>query len=220
VVDRPRVAPLGDSGLVLSWPQRDVVETSSVVATAWRRLQGAGLRGVVDLVPAPASLLVRFDPATTSRSELAAAVQEVVGRADAAAARRPGRSRRLVVTYGAEAGPDLEPLAALLGLEAATVVRIHAAATYTVLATGFSPGFVYLGPLDPRLAVPRRDRPRASIPAGSVAIGANQTGIYGLGSAGGWWVIGRTSARTFDARRDPPALLAQGHRVRFTAAPS
>jgi KipI family sensor histidine kinase inhibitor len=220
VGERIRVSPLGESGLELSWPQRDVVETAAVVAAAWRRLRDAGLRGVVDVVPAPARLLVLFNPAVTSRRELAAAVSEIATVARPGSARPMRRPRRVPVVYGGEAGPDLESVAARLGLDADTVVRIHAAATYTVLATGFSPGFVYLGPLDARLVLPRRGRPLASIPAGSVAIAANQTGIYGLGGAGGWWIIGRTSARTFSARRDPPALLAQGDRVRFSVMSS
>ena len=40
---------------------------------------------------------------------------------------------------------------------------------------GFSPGFPYIGGLDPRLSVPRRMTPRTRIPAGTVAIARDQT---------------------------------------------
>jgi KipI family sensor histidine kinase inhibitor len=80
---------------------------------------------------------------------------------------------------------------------------------------GFMPGFPYLGGLDPRIAAPRKAEPRMRVPAGSVGIAGRQTGIYPLESPGGWQLIGRTDIRLFDPRRDPPALLRIGDRVRF-----
>ena len=65
--------------------------------------------------------------------------------------------------------------------------------------------------------MPRRDSPRTSVPAGSVAIGGSQTGVYPLPSPGGWNIIGRTPLRLFDPARDPAALLRTGDRVRFLA---
>jgi len=213
------VAPLGEAALTLSWSLGDdVVATAATVGQAWRSLAAAGLRGVVDIVPAPASLLVRFDPLRVERGALTAQVAATLARPAPSPAPAEPRARRMRVRYGGADGPDLRQAAARLGLDPAQLVRLHSGATYTVLATGFSPGFVYLGPLDRRLVLPRRDRPRTSVPAGSVAIAARQTGVYGLSSAGGWWIIGRTTARTFAPRKDPPALLAQGDRVRFVVA--
>jgi inhibitor of KinA len=86
-----------------------------------------------------------------------------------------------------------------------------------VYLIGFTPGFPYLGGMDPRLACPRLASPRARLPAGSVAIGGEQTGIYPVDSPGGWRILGRTPLRLFDpapgARR--PFLLAPGDGVRF-----
>jgi inhibitor of KinA len=80
---------------------------------------------------------------------------------------------------------------------------------------GFTPGFPYLSGLPAELATPRRASPRKEIPAGSVAIGGTQTGVYPRKSPGGWNVIGRTPLRLFDVRREPPAMLRAGDRVRF-----
>jgi inhibitor of KinA len=106
-------------------------------------------------------------------------------------------------------------VAALTGQTPEDVIRIHAAAEYLVYFLGFSPGFPYLGGLPESIAAPRLPTPRARVPAGSVAIGGRQTGIYPLASPGGWRIIGRTPLRLFDPDRNPPALLKMGDRVKF-----
>jgi KipI family sensor histidine kinase inhibitor len=106
-------------------------------------------------------------------------------------------------------------VARLAGLQEDEVVRRHAAPAYLVHFLGFTPGFPYLGGLDPGLATPRLDSPRARIPAGSVAIGGVQTGIYPVESPGGWRIVGRTPLRLFDPRSDRPFLLAPGDGLRF-----
>ena len=95
------------------------------------------------------------------------------------------------------------------------VVEIHSGADYLVYAMGFSPGFPYLGGLDPRLNTPRLKSPRTSIPAGSVGIAETQTGVYPVASPGGWQLIGRTPLRLFDAESESPAVIQPGDRVRF-----
>jgi KipI family sensor histidine kinase inhibitor len=97
------------------------------------------------------------------------------------------------------------------------VVALHTASAMPVLLIGFMPGFPYIGGLPSRLHLPRRSEPRTSVAAGSVAIANDQTGIYPHRSPGGWHIIGRTSARLFDPRREPPALLHVGDHVRFVA---
>ena len=112
-------------------------------------------------------------------------------------------------------GPDLDEVAGLTGLSREQVIERHAAAEYLVGWLGFSPGFGYLTGLDPELHVPRRDSPRTSVPAGSVAIAGPLAAVYPSASPGGWRLLGRTAARLWDARREPPAVLAPGQRVRF-----
>ena len=112
-------------------------------------------------------------------------------------------------------GPDLDEVADHTGLSRDQVIERHAAAEYLVGWLGFSPGFGYLTGLDPSLRVPRRDSPRTSVPAGSVAIAGPYAAVYPSASPGGWRLLGRTAARLWDADRDPPAVLAPGGRVRF-----
>ena len=121
------------------------------------------------------------------------------------------------VCYDGEFGPDLGEVAEHAKLAQAEVIALHTASEYHVAMLGFAPGFPYLLGLDARLHAPRRASPRTRVPAGSVAIGGAQTGIYPRELPGGWRLIGRTPLTLFDAQRDPPALLAPGQRVRFRA---
>ena len=121
------------------------------------------------------------------------------------------------VCYGSDFGPDLDALAAHTKLDVREVIARHTGAEYRVAMLGFMPGFPYLLGLDPGLHTPRRSTPRTRVPAGSVAIGGAQTGIYPRELPGGWQLIGRTPLQLFDAKRAPPALLRPGQYVRFRA---
>jgi KipI family sensor histidine kinase inhibitor len=132
--------------------------------------------------------------------------------ASMAAGERPPAEHEVIVRYD---GEDLDEVARRTGLERASVIERHVRATYTVVCLGFSRAFPYLAGLDPMLQLPRRDSPRVLVPAGSVAIAADQTGIYPQASPGGWHVLGRTAAVFFDERAEPPSRLQPGDLVRF-----
>lgn len=120
------------------------------------------------------------------------------------------------VIYGGQTGEDLQEVARRAGMGPEDYVALHAQATYVVYALGSQPGFAYLGGLDPRLAIPRRDTPRPRVEAGSVIIGGAQTGILSRTTPSGWHIIGRTELNCFDHTRERPALLEPGDTVRFT----
>jgi KipI family sensor histidine kinase inhibitor len=116
------------------------------------------------------------------------------------------------VTYD---GADLAVVASHTGLSEDEIVAAHTGTPWTVAFGGFAPGFAYLVGGDERLVVPRRDSPRTSVPAGSVGLAGEFSGVYPRSSPGGWQLIGRTDAVMFDVDGDPPALLTPGARVRF-----
>ena len=202
-----RVRPAGERALLVE------VEELATVHRLHAALRQLASPGVVELVPGYRTVLIVAEPGRAGvLDELAATLPELeLPPAEAVA----GETVEVPVRYD---GEDLPEVASLTGLEAAEVVRRHTAPEYTVAFLGFSPGFPYLVGLDPALEVPRRDTPRTSIPAGSVGLAGNQTGIYPTASPGGWQLIGRTELRLFDPGRDPPALFAPGARLRFTVA--
>lgn len=116
------------------------------------------------------------------------------------------------VTYD---GADLAEVADLTGLTSAEVVAAHTGTEWSVAFGGFAPGFSYLVGGDPRLRVPRRSSPRVRVPAGSVGLAGEFSGVYPHESPGGWQLIGRTTRRMWDIDREPPALLVAGTTVRF-----
>ncbi|MFE4002784.1 5-oxoprolinase/urea amidolyase family protein [Nocardioides sp. YIM B13467] len=165
--------------------------------------------GVVELVPAARTVLVRFDPTLVDEVTLA----KELGRVEAVHGGLPtAGSVTIGVRYD---GQDLDEVAELLGVSAEQVAARHAAATWRVAFTGYAPGFGYLVGDDPLFDVPRRSSPRTRIPAGSVGLAGTFSGVYPRESPGGWQLIGRTDAPMWDLHRDPPALLAPGMTVRF-----
>ena len=211
---------LAEDALLLRFGERIDSELNARVQAAAARLHQRLPQ--LECVPAYASLLLRFDPSSWAADDgdaphrrLQDAVNAVLGENGTIAA--TPREQVIPVCYGGEYGPDLADVAAHCGLAADALIARHTAADYRVAMLGFAPGFPYLLGLDPQLAVPRRHDPRQRVPAGSVAIGGSQTGIYPEVLPGGWQLIGRTPLRLFDATARPPSLLAAGDRVRFHA---
>ena len=169
---------------------------------------------VTNVHPAYASILIDFDPLRTGRREVERAAQELFAQAAATPLPEP-RMVEIPVAYGGGNGPDLEAVATLTGHTPDEVVSLHSSAEYLVYFLGFSPGFPYLGGMPESIAAPRLETPRRRVPAGSVAIGGRQTGVYPVASPGGWRIIGRTPLRLFAPDADPPALLQMGDHVRF-----
>jgi KipI family sensor histidine kinase inhibitor len=208
------IEPLGDACLVVRLGAGVDAVTSRAVAAATASLAAAALPGIVDIAPTFNTVAVVFDPRRTDRLDLSAAIRAGLRSLDDVPPSH-GAVVEIPVAYGGDDGPDLAAVAAHAGLGPEEVVRLHSTTDHVVGMIGFAPGFPYLLGLAAALSIPRRSTPRTSVPAGSVAIAEQQTGIYPRPSPGGWHVIGRTPCAMFDAHRDPPALLRAGDRVRF-----
>ena len=155
------------------------------------------------------SVLLRGEPA---------ALRSLVGRTSPAGltAALDGPEIEISVVYD---GADLDDVARHTGLSADEVVAAHTGTPWTVAFGGFAPGFSYLVGGDPWLHVPRRESPRGRVPAGSVGLAGEFSGIYPRESPGGWQLVGRTDLTMWDTAREEPALLTAGMTVRFVVAP-
>ncbi|KQS75534.1 allophanate hydrolase [Rhizobium sp. Leaf384] len=183
----------------------DLQETLALFAS----LEAEPVSGIVDLVPAARTLMIRFQASSSTPQALA---REVATR-DLSARIAPSDKRvDIPVRYE---GEDLADVAELTGLSVDEVIRRHVDSAFTVAFCGFAPGFGYLVGGDPALQVPRRQSPRTRIPAGSVALAGAFSGVYPQESPGGWQIIGVTPEKMWDLSRDPPALFQPGYHVQF-----
>ncbi len=211
----PRLRPLGDAGLVCEFGGDEISEDANTAVRALRQaVEAARPRGLLETIPTYRSLLVVYDPARATTTEIRAALTEAAARADPSTL-PPGRLVEIPCAYGGAHGPDLAGVAADAGLGESDVVALHAGHEYRVYMLGFAPGFPYMGILPPPLRVSRLASPRTRVPARTVAIAGQQTGIYPTDSPGGWRLIGRTPLRIYDPARAAPFLLDVGDRVRF-----
>jgi KipI family sensor histidine kinase inhibitor len=206
-----RLLPYGDRGLLV-----ELADTAAVVAVAdLVRAHPQAAELVADVVPGARTVLVVARPGVPSGRLVDVAPDEW---AVAEAVLQPVRQVRrddpttIPVVYD---GPDLAEVAALTGMSEREVVAAHTGMPWRVAFGGFAPGFAYLVGGDPRLRVPRRDEPRTSVPAGSVGLAGEFSGVYPRASPGGWQLIGRTDLPLWDLDSDPPALLTAGATVVF-----
>jgi KipI family sensor histidine kinase inhibitor len=201
-----RTLPCGDRGLLV-----ELADLDEVLAL-YGALVDDPPDGVVDLVPAARTLLLRLDPSRTDVEKVRTSLR---GRRLGSELRPRGETVEVPVRYD---GEDLADVARLTGLGERGVVEAHTEQTWTVAFCGFSPGFGYLVGADDRLHVPRRSTPRKKVPAGAVALAGEFAGIYPRESPGGWQLIGHTALLPWDLDRDPPTMLVPGVRVRFVEA--
>ena len=208
------IKPCGDTALMIQFEQKIDPAILREVRQMTEKIQKAHLKGIIDLIPSYAALLVKFDPAVFSYEMLKQKIEVLAGKED----RKTAFAVRYIdipVLYGKPFPEDLDHVAKHAGCSIDEVIRIHTSNEYPVYMMGFLPGFPYLGNLDVRLHTPRRKEPRISIPAGSVGIGGAQTGIYPLTSPGGWHILGLTPVKLYDPDAEDPVLLRSGDVIRF-----
>jgi KipI family sensor histidine kinase inhibitor len=209
------IGPASDRSLLISFGNEISLDSHLLVTRLTHALEGA--HGVLNLHPAYTTVLVDFDPRLRRHEDMEKLVRDRFAEAIAREP-EPARTVEIPVQYGAESGPDLDDVARHCGFSPERVVELFAAAEYVVYFVGFATCFPYLGGLPAELATPRLAAPRKQVPAGSVAIGGAQAGVYPLASPGGWRIIGRTKLSLFDPRSTPPPLLRMGDHIRFLPA--
>lgn len=208
-----------DTMLLVEWEQViDPIVNQRAIELAARLRARIGPR-VRDIVPAYCSLGIHFDPLLTDITTLERVISEEAAKIpEDLSAVSVEHVIEIPVRYGRGNGPDLARVAEFAGCSLDEVIERHSARTYRVYMLGFVPGFAYLGRVDSAIAAPRHRVPRERVPAGSVGIAGEQTGVYPISTPGGWQLIGVTDAVMFDAARDRPSLLQPGDMVRFIPA--
>lgn len=211
---KPRIVPFGDSSALIQLGDEIDLEINQHVHALAQLIEASSINGVIEAVPAYATLLVHYNPLVLSFAQIKDRLRVKISQIEETTSRKP-RQVEVPVRYGGEFGVDLEHVARHLHLSVEDVIRIHSKKIYTVYMMGFTPGYPYMGKLDDALIMPRLETPRTRVAAGTVAIAGSQTGIYSIDSPGGWRLIGRTPLKLFDPESDSPFLFSPGDEVKF-----
>ncbi|MGD7044510.1 5-oxoprolinase subunit PxpB [Jeotgalibacillus proteolyticus] len=214
--------PLGDQAILIEFSQEVNEGIHEQVQGVKDRIEERRYDWAIEVVPAFASIAVHYDirKLLTCQSPYDLVAKELSLLLDSknTFTKKASREIKIPVFYGGKAGPDLEEVAAHNGISAEEVVELHTKAEYTVYMLGFAPGFPYVGGLNEKLATPRKSKPRLQIPAGSVGIAGQQTGVYPIETPGGWQLIGQTPEALFrPMNEEEPTLLQAGDKIRFYA---
>lgn len=213
---KPRIVPLGDSSVLVQLGEEIDFTINGRVHALANLVEASSLIGIIETVPAYATLLVHYDPLILSFTQITNHLRVKIAQIEEISTRKP-RQIQVPVRYGGEYGIDLESVASHLHLKVEDIIRIHSERIYTIYMMGFTPGFPYMGKLDDALIMPRLETPRTRVSAGTVAIAGSQTGIYSIDSPGGWRLIGWTPLQLFNPEAESPFLFAPGDEVKFVA---
>lgn len=212
----PTILPLGDNALLVRFGSTLSDEANGAAIGFARRLRAEMPLGVSEIDPNLVSVLLRYDPEQIDFDRLAGEVRLLLSVGPDAVATKNGR-HVVPVAFGGEPGPDLDEVAATLGMTVKAFIKAHNAKPLRLLTTGFAPGFVYCGFHPETLRLPRRTAVRSRVAAGAILFAAGQTAITATPIPTGWHVIGRTDFRNFDPQAKPPTRLHEGDEVVFEA---
>ncbi len=209
-----KIIPAGDSALIIKAEDDISPETNIKVRQIMLGMEKTDLTGIMEMVPSYNELMIYYQPGVIDFQQLTGHIRKAESKMESMPA-PPARRVYVPVCYGGEEGPDLGHVAETAQQTEENVIKIHTGNDLLVYMLGFSPGFCYLGGMDARIACPRKATPRLAVPAGSVGIAGNQTGIYPITSPGGWQIIGRTPLLPFRPDAEEPFLFKAGDRIRF-----
>lgn len=204
----------GDKALTMEFGNSISKEVNNKIRSITVAIETRNIKGIVELVPTYRSLMIHYNPLKISYDELINALQQLERQLETIEL-PAAQVVEIPTLYGGEYGPDIENVANHNQLKLEDVINIHTSNEYLIYMLGFTPGFPYLGGMDPKIATPRLESPRTKINAGSVGIAGGQTGIYPIDSPGGWQIIGRTPIPLFDSQREIPILLKAGNYIIF-----
>jgi len=217
------IYPLGDRGITIELGKEINATTNQQVQQLFHQLQHNPIEFVSDIIPAYSSVSIIYDTNAIKKAfpnELAFnyVKSQLIERLNSLDIYEINNLiKHIPVCYDVSLAPDLKAVATHAHISVEELIRIHTASVYTVYMIGFLPGFPYMASVDKKIQMPRKAQPQLIVPAGSVGIAGEQTGIYPLDSPGGWQLIGQTPLLLFDVALETPCLLEPGQQVQFHA---
>jgi inhibitor of KinA len=212
--NKTKFLPSGDSSIVMEFGNSISPKINAKIRNMVDSIDKASLKGIVEIIPTYRSIQIIYNPMEITYDSLLENLIKLENTLDTAKLAKT-RIIEIPTIYGGEYGPDIEFVAQHNKITIEEVINIHTSTDYLLYMLGFTPGFGYLGGMNPKIETPRLKVPRTKIPAGSVGIADKQTGIYPIDSPGGWQLIGRTPIKLYDPFENPPVLLNAGDYIRF-----
>lgn len=211
------ISPVGDRAILISFGDVICPTINRKIQQVIEAIHDMKDPAIYELIPAYTSLMIQYDALACSYAELKSKLEPLLAISVDISEEDRVTVIEIPTLYGGDYGPDLSFVAKYHNISEHEVITIHSGTDYLVYMLGFIPGFAYLGGMDSRIATPRLQAPRQSIPAGSVGIAGGQTGIYPSQSPGGWQIIGRTPVVMYHLERESPSLLSAGQYVRYVS---
>ena len=215
----PRIIPSGGYALTIEVCREVSRECIEKVHMIYYALLNKLNREKYEIIAGLSAITIYYDPREDNIGKLNKMIQGVLNKLNEYSGSYEELYKRrewaIPVVYGDDYGPDLYDVAHITGLSKEEIIRIHTSRKYLCYAIGFTPGFIYLGEVNDKLIVPRLEKPRLKVPAGSVGLAGRLTGVYSIESPGGWRIIGRTPLRMFDFTRKDPMPIKPGDYIVF-----
>ncbi|ANI90419.1 hypothetical protein A9P82_14670 [Arachidicoccus ginsenosidimutans] len=219
------IQSLGDDALIVDFGKLPLVDAHFEVTRLNRKIQAGLSHEIVETVAAYTTLAIfyRLDVVLKNnrrkKNETAFyyvknKVEQLLQEKDKAVLKAEERLIKIPVCYDEIFAPDLKNLSIKKEMTVDKIIAIHSSKVYNVYMIGFLPGFPYLGEVDDAIAFERKKQP-VNVAEGSVGIAGKQTGIYPVGSPGGWQIIGRTPVKIFDPQNEEPCFLKAGDKIQF-----
>lgn len=213
----PRIVPLGQDALVIQLARQASDSASAAVQILLHELDRRPIAGCTEIVPALASVMVRFDPAKTNRADVAELLQAIVAQIKWNDLTLPALKRlwTIPVCVDDNCAPNLAQTAQIIGKSPDHVIKDLCSQTLRVLAIGFAPGQPYIGLLPQEWDMPRTSELTSEVPAGALVTAVRQLVLFANPSPTGWRQIGLTAFRPFTLGATPPAVLKSGDGIQF-----
>lgn len=206
------LVPYGEKALIMKFKDEISLEVHLQVKSCYLYLKSLKIKGIVSYIPAYNSLTIVFDSDIIERATLIVFIENTPFKISNQVVEAQ-KTIEIPVCYDSKFGLDIEYVSEKLNVSISEIIELHTREPYLVYMLGFTPGFMYLGGLDKRLQIPRKETPRLEVAAGSVGLADQQTGVYPIETPGGWQIIGQTPLALFT--KEKPALVSMGDYVQF-----
>ncbi|MDR5590667.1 5-oxoprolinase subunit PxpB [Christiangramia sp. SM2212] len=210
----PEITPLGDRGILIEFEPKISEDVLQKVLFYKEKLENLKFKQNVEVINTYNSILISYVLTIEDVYGEISALKELFREANITK-NKNYKIYELPVCYDLEFGLDLEHISEQKNMQVSEIIQLHTAPVYQVYFIGFLPGFLYLGGLDERLEIPRKNNPRRSVEKGAVGIGGNQTGIYPKNSPGGWQILGKCPVELFDKNLPEPSPFSSGDKIKF-----